>query len=124
MLGNAKKYGQETGRRGFDKNASAAYVNVYCSFVDYYCAGCSGNERDSVRGGGSMNNMIRNFIREEDGLGTVEIVVIIAVLVGIALIFRDAIIKFVTGVMSRVFGDESIIDEVSSSNIRNQNKIN
>lgn len=71
-----------------------------------------------------MNNMIRNFIREEDGLGTVEIVVIIAVLVGIALIFRDAIIKFVTGVMSRVFGDESIIDEVSSSNIRNQNKIN
>jgi Flp pilus assembly pilin Flp len=50
-----------------------------------------------------VKDLIGRFIREEDGLGTVEIVVLIAVLVGIALIFRDAIIKFVTGIMKSVF---------------------
>ncbi len=71
-----------------------------------------------------MSDLIRRFIREEDGLGTVEIVVLIAVLVGIALIFRDAIIKFVTGIMKSVFADDSITEDVNSSNIRDSNKIN
>lgn len=71
-----------------------------------------------------MPELIKNFLKEEDGLGTVEIVVIIAVLVGIALIFRDAIIKFVTGIMSNVFGDDSIISDINSSNIRQQNQVN
>jgi len=71
-----------------------------------------------------MSDLIRRFIREEDGLGTVEIVVIIAVLVGIALIFRDAIIKFVTGIMKSVFADDSITEDVNSGNIRDSNKIN
>jgi Flp pilus assembly pilin Flp len=70
-----------------------------------------------------MSDLIRRFIKEEDGLGTVEIVVLIAVLVGIALIFRDAIIKFVTGIMKSVFADDSITEDVSSSNIREGNKI-
>jgi Flp pilus assembly pilin Flp len=71
-----------------------------------------------------VSDLIRRFIKEEDGLGTVEIVVIIAVLVGIALIFRDAIIKFVTGIMKSVFADDSITNDVSSGNIRDTNKIN
>ena len=69
-------------------------------------------------------NLIKSFLREEDGLGTVEIVVIIAVLVGIALIFRDAIIKFVTDIMKTVFADDSVTDDVNSSSIRNNNKVN
>lgn len=71
-----------------------------------------------------MGELIRSFIREEDGLGTVEIVVIIAILVGIALIFRDAIIKFVTDIMKSVFADDTITRDVDSSNIRQGNKIN
>ena len=67
---------------------------------------------------------MKNFLKEEDGLGTVEIVVIIAVLVGIALIFRDAIINFVTGIMKSVFADDSITRDVDSGSIRNNNKIN
>ena len=35
--------------------------------------------------------MIKQFLKEEDGLGTVEIVIIVAVLVAVALIFRRAI---------------------------------
>jgi len=71
-----------------------------------------------------MLDLLKNFLKEEDGLGTVEIVVIIAVLVGIALIFRDAIIKFVTGIMTNVFGDDSITNDINSGNIREQNRVN
>lgn len=71
-----------------------------------------------------MLMQFRRFIKKEDGLGTVEIVIIIAVLVGIALIFRDAIINFVTEIMRSVFGDGSITDAVDAGNIRQQNRIN
>lgn len=71
-----------------------------------------------------MWNLVKSFLKEEDGLGTVEIVVIIAVLVGIALIFRDAIIKFVTDIMKSAFADDTITRDVDSSNIRQGNKIN
>jgi len=71
-----------------------------------------------------MTNLLKSFLKEEDGLGTVEIVVLIAVLVGIALIFRDAIIKFVTDIMKSVFADDTITHDVDSSNIRTGNKIN
>ncbi|NMB98424.1 MAG: hypothetical protein GYA02_17750 [Clostridiaceae bacterium] len=63
-------------------------------------------------------------LKGEDGLGTVEIVVIIAVLVGIALIFRDAIIKFAVNLMKSIFGDNTIINDIKSSGIRNSNVIN
>ena len=71
-----------------------------------------------------MTHMFKRFLREEDGMGTVEIVVIIAVLVGIALIFRDAIIKFVTDIMKNVFADDSIIKDIDSGSIRKDNQIN
>ena len=69
-------------------------------------------------------SLMKSFLKEEDGLGTVEIVVLIAVLVGIALIFRDAIINFVTGIMKSVFADDSITRDVDSGNIRSNNKVN
>lgn len=71
-----------------------------------------------------MKNLLKSFMSEEDGLGTVEIVIIIAVLVGIALIFRDAIIKFVTDIMKSIFADDSITTDINSSNIREGNQIN
>jgi Flp pilus assembly pilin Flp len=74
-------------------------------------------------GGDFVNRFVKSFMSEEDGLGTVEIVVIIAVLVGIALIFRDAIIKFVTEIMQSVFADDSIINDVNSGGIRANNQI-
>lgn len=71
-----------------------------------------------------MMKLIKSFLKEEDGLGTVEIVVIIAVLVGIALIFRDAIIKFVTDIMKSVFADDSLTKDINSGSIRDNNKVN
>lgn len=69
-------------------------------------------------------NKLMKKLKGEDGLGTVEIVVIIAVLVGIALIFRDAIIKFAVNLMKSIFGDNTIINDIKSSGIRNSNVIN
>lgn len=43
------------------------------------------------------------FWKEEDGMGTVEIIIIIAVLVAIALVFKDGITKFVKDLMSNFF---------------------
>lgn len=39
---------------------------------------------------------IRGLIKNEDGMGTLEILLIVAVLVGIALIFRGEINEWVT----------------------------
>ena len=69
-------------------------------------------------------NKLMKKLKGEDGLGTVEIVVIIAVLVGIALIFRDAIIKFAVNLMKSIFGDNTKINDIKRSGIRNSNVIN
>lgn len=45
------------------------------------------------------NGMIKEFLKDESGMGTIEIVVIIAILIGLALIFRTAITKFVNNLM-------------------------
>ena len=47
---------------------------------------------------------MRSFLWEEDGLGTVEVVLILAVLVGIALIFRQYIFGFVKDIMANIMG--------------------
>lgn len=46
------------------------------------------------------------------GMGTVEIVIIVAVLVGVALIFREAILGFVTDMIDGIFNDTEIIDKI------------
>ena len=45
----------------------------------------------------------KKFGEEEDGMGTVEIVMIIAALMCIALLFKEQISKYATGIMKNVF---------------------
>lgn len=42
-----------------------------------------------------MYKRMKEFFKEEDGMGVVEIIIIIAVLVSIALFFRTSIFAFV-----------------------------
>lgn len=49
-----------------------------------------------------MLEQFKGFLRDEDGISTVEIVVIIAVLVGIALIFKNAIVTFVNKLLNNI----------------------
>ena len=46
-----------------------------------------------------------NLMQDEEGLGTLEIILIIVVLIGIAILFRDRITGFVENILDRI-GDE------------------
>jgi len=53
-----------------------------------------------------MLKLFKGFLKEEDGLTTVEVVIMIAILVGIALIFRKAIFTFVNSMIEKIFQTE------------------
>jgi len=75
-----------------------------------------------VKGGKNMLNLIKSFIKEEDGLGTVEIVIIIAVLIGIAFIFKKQIYALVDQIFNRIFSDAgrtTNMDEVMPKELGN-----
>ncbi len=57
-----------------------------------------------------MVQEIKRFIQEEDGMGTVEVIIIIAVLVGVALLFRKQLINFVNGIINNLFPDASKLE--------------
>lgn len=44
----------------------------------------------------------KEFLREEDGMGTVEIILIIVVLVGLVWIFREQITEIVESIMDKI----------------------
>ncbi len=60
-------------------------------------------------------DLMKRFWREEEGMGTVEIVMIIAALMCIALLFREQIVKFATGIMQNVFKTD-LVDTPSAGN--------
>jgi hypothetical protein len=51
---------------------------------------------------------VKTFLWEEKGLGTVEVVLILAVLVGIALIFRQYIFGFIKDIMENIMGGATL----------------
>lgn len=54
--------------------------------------------------------MLKRFYEEEDGMGVVEIVMIIAALMCIALLFRRQITQFAQNIMTTVF-DQSVVEK-------------
>ena len=52
----------------------------------------------------NMNNLksFHQFIREEDGMGTVEVILIIVVLVGLVVIFKEKITEIVNSIFSKI----------------------
>ncbi len=57
-----------------------------------------------------MLKTLKGLILEEDGISTVEIVVIIAILVGIALLFRKSITAYVTKVIENFINTAPTVD--------------
>ncbi len=45
---------------------------------------------------------MREFIREEEGMGTVEIILIIVVLVGLVIIFKSQITQIINTLFQRI----------------------
>ena len=59
-----------------------------------------------------MLKEVKGIIVEEDGISTVEIVVIIAILVGIALLFRKSITAYVQKVISNFINTAPTVENL------------
>jgi Flp pilus assembly pilin Flp len=45
---------------------------------------------------------LKRFMQEEDGLGTVEVVMLIIVLIGVALVFKEGITELVKDLIGKI----------------------
>lgn len=59
--------------------------------------------------------MLRSFLKDESGMGTIEIVVIVAVLVGLALIFKDGITNFINKLMKEIWTTPDATDGMTNT---------
>lgn len=46
--------------------------------------------------------LIRNFLLEEDGVGVIEVVLILVVLIGLVIIFKEQITKLLENIFKEV----------------------
>lgn len=61
-----------------------------------------------------MMQAIKNFLRDESGMGTIEMVLLILILIGLALAFKSSIAKF--------FGKLTLgFNNVNAENLTNLN---
>ncbi len=49
-----------------------------------------------------MNKIVRQFFEDEDGMGVVEIILIIIVLIGLVVIFKKQITSLVKSILSKM----------------------
>lgn len=61
-----------------------------------------GNEKRKLKG-------FKNFLREEEGLGTVEIILIIVVLIGLVIIFKEQLRSLVETVFEKITTDSNTV---------------
>ena len=52
---------------------------------------------------------LRDFLREEDGMGTVEIILIIVVLIGLVIIFKTQLRSLVESVFEKITSDSNTV---------------
>ena len=49
-----------------------------------------------------MGNTIRDFFEDESGVGVVEVILILVVLIGLVLIFKNQLIQFVKNIFGQI----------------------
>lgn len=54
-------------------------------------------------------NRIKDFFREEDGIGTVEMILILVVLISLVIIFKDQLTSLVNDIFSQITSKSSSI---------------
>ena len=60
------------------------------------------NKKKTERKSKGKLKCFREFLREEDGMGTVEIILIIVVLIGLVIIFKSQITTIVTKLFGKI----------------------
>lgn len=51
----------------------------------------------------------KDFLKEEEGMGTVEIILIIVVLIGLVIIFKDQLRSLVESVFEKITSDSNTV---------------
>jgi Flp pilus assembly pilin Flp len=59
----------------------------------------------------TITELMKEFIKEEDGIAIVEIILILVLLVGLVLLFRQSITDFVKGVIESIANN---MDDITS----------
>ena len=49
-----------------------------------------------------QNGLIRKFVEEEDAVGVVEIILILVVLIGLVIIFKEQLTNLVRSILSKI----------------------
>lgn len=49
-----------------------------------------------------MKKSFKDFMKEEDGMGTVEVILIIVVLIGLVIIFKNRLTQIVNNIFSKI----------------------
>lgn len=52
-----------------------------------------------------LKKILKDFIKEEDGIGVVEIILILVILIGLVVIFKDNITEIVESAFETITGD-------------------
>lgn len=60
-------------------------------------------------GGKEMKRIIRRFIKEESAVGVVELILILVVLIGLVIIFRDQLTTLINGIFERIVSDSAAV---------------
>ena len=56
-----------------------------------------------------FGELLRRYRRNDDGMGTVEMILIIVVLIGLVIIFKDSISKLVKSIMGTITERSGIV---------------
>ena len=72
-------------------------------------------KRMTQRKGEKMRETARDFMRDEAGMGTVEIILIIVVLIGLVIIFKKQLNDLVKKVFQKISSDSNSIISAAGS---------
>ena len=54
-----------------------------------------------------LKNRIRDILTEEDGVGVVEVILILVVLIGLVIIFKSQLISLVQNIFQKIVSESS-----------------
>ena len=57
----------------------------------------------------NKNNVISRFLREEDAIGTVELILILVVLIGLVIIFKSQLTTVVNNIFKKITSQSNSI---------------
>ena len=56
-----------------------------------------------------MFSSVKRFFKEEDAVGVVELILILVVLIGLVVIFRDQLTSLINSIFERIVNDSAAV---------------